>query len=83
MILPARAGRIEQSLALDLREAFRLLWDVRLDHHARLVESEGLPDDHVDPATLSPIARSGLKEAFRTIKRAQGLLRREISLGIE
>ena len=36
----ARAGRIEQSLALDLREAFRLLWDVRLDHHVRLVESE-------------------------------------------
>jgi CBS domain-containing protein len=78
----ARAGRIEQSLALDLREAFRLLWDVRLDHHVRLVESERPPDDHVDPATLSPIARSGLKEAFRTIKRAQGLLRREMSLGI-
>ncbi len=79
----ARAGRIEQSLALDLREAFRLLWDVRLDHHVRLIESEGLPDDHVDPAMLSPVARSGLKEAFRTIKRAQGLLRREMSLGIE
>ena len=60
-----------------------LLWDVRLDHHVRLIESEGLPDDHVDPAMLSPVARSGLKEAFRTIKRAQGLLRREMSLGIE
>jgi CBS domain-containing protein len=79
----ARAGRIEQSLSLDLREAFRLLWDVRLDHHVRLVESNRHPDDHVDPATLSPVARSGLKEAFRTIKRAQGLLRREMSLGIE
>ena len=79
----ARAGRIEQSLSLDLREAFRLLWDVRLDHHVRLVESNRPPDDHVDPATLSPVARSGLKEAFRTIKRAQGLLRREMSLGIE
>ena len=79
----ARAGRIEQSLALDLREAFRLLWDVRLDHHVRLVQSERPPDDHVDPAMIDPIARSGLKEAFRTIKRAQGLLRREMSLGIE
>ncbi|HET6790018.1 MAG TPA: putative nucleotidyltransferase substrate binding domain-containing protein [Actinomycetota bacterium] len=79
----ARAGRIDQSLALDLGEAFRLLWDVRLDHHVRLVDSDMRPDDHVDPATLSPIARSGLKEAFRTIKRAQGLLRREMSLGIE
>jgi CBS domain-containing protein len=77
-----RAGRIGESLALDLREAFRLLWDVRLDHHVRLVESERPPDDHVDPATIDPIARSGLKEAFRTIKRAQGLLRREMSLGI-
>ena len=79
----ARAGRIEQSLSIDLGEAFRLLWDVRLDHHVRLVESDRPPDDHVDPATLTPIARSGLKEAFRTIKRAQGVLRREMSLGIE
>jgi CBS domain-containing protein len=78
----ARAGRIEESLSLDLQEAFRLLWDVRLHHHVRLVESEEVPNDHVDPASISPIARSGLKEAFRTIKRAQGLLRREMSLGI-
>lgn len=78
----ARAARIEESLSLDLREAFRLLWEVRLDHHVRLVESEKPPDDHVDPGTISPIARSGLKEAFRTIKRAQGLLRREMSLGM-
>jgi CBS domain-containing protein len=79
----ARAGRIEESLGSGLGEAFRLLWKVRLDHHVGQVEAGRPPDDHVDPATIGPIARSGLKEAFRTIARTQRLLDREIKLGIE
>jgi CBS domain-containing protein len=78
-----RSGRIDASLGAGLSEAFRLLWDVRLEHHVRSVESGRPPDDHVDPAALGPIARSGLKEAFRTIARAQRLLDREIKFGVE
>jgi CBS domain-containing protein len=76
----AQAGRIDPSLAAELGDAFRILWEVRLGHHVRLVESERPLDDHVDPASIGSILRSSLKEAFRTIARAQGLLRREIAL---
>jgi CBS domain-containing protein len=79
----ARAGRIDESLGTGLGEAFRLLWKVRLDHHVGQLEAGRPPDDHVDPATIGPIARSGLKEAFRTIARAQRLLDHQIKLGIE
>jgi CBS domain-containing protein len=78
----ARAGRIDASLAAELADAFEILWEVRLSHHVRSVESGRPLDDHVDPSSIGPIPRSGLKEAFRTIARAQGLLHREIGLGI-
>jgi CBS domain-containing protein len=78
----AGAGRIDASLAAELGDAFQILWEVRLDHHVRMVESGEPLDDHVDPTSIGPILRSGLKEAFRTISRAQGLLDREIGLGI-
>jgi Putative nucleotidyltransferase substrate binding domain. len=39
-----------------------------------------VPDDFVDPATLGPFSRSGLKEAFRVIARAQRLLETEMGL---
>ena len=35
------------------------------------------PDDYIDPASLGPFSRSGLKEAFRVIARAQRLLSSE------
>ena len=72
------SGRIDEELGAGLREAFRLLWRVRLEHHARLIGRGAQPDDHVDPAEIGPIARRGLKEAFRTIERAQRLLAREM-----
>lgn len=78
----ARAGRIDASLAAELGDAFEILWEVRLGHHVRSAESGDPLDDHIDPASIGAIPRSGLKEAFRTIARAQGLLHREIGLGI-
>jgi CBS domain-containing protein len=72
------SGRIDEELGAGLREAFRLLWRVRLEHHARRIGEGGQPDDHVDPAEIGPVARRGLKEAFRTIERAQRLLAREM-----
>jgi CBS domain-containing protein len=76
------AGTIDEPLGSSLGESFRLLWKVRLEHHVRSVESGTPLDDRVDPASIGPITRSGLKEAFRTIARAQGLLAREARWGI-
>jgi signal-transduction protein with cAMP-binding, CBS, and nucleotidyltransferase domain len=63
-----------------LKEAFRLLWQVRLEHQVRQVENGEIPDDFVDPAHLGPIARLGLKEAFRIIGREQQTLATELGV---
>ncbi len=70
----AAAGLIEHAIATELVEAFHFLWDVRLHHQAGQVSAGEPPDDFVDPATLGSFSRSGLKEAFRVITRAQRLL---------
>jgi CBS domain-containing protein len=74
------AGRLDERLGRDLADAFRLLWRVRLEHQTRQARSGLEPDDHVDPASLGTIDRGGLKEAFRTIARAQRDLSRELGL---
>jgi CBS domain-containing protein len=67
-------GDIDGDSREALVEAFRLLWQVRLEHQVRQVRAGESPDDFVDPAHLGPIQRLGLKEAFRIIgKEQQGL----------
>ena len=60
-------GQIMHEQRLALEEAFRLLWQIRLEHQVRQVRANTRPDDFVDPAELGPIVRLGLKEAFRII----------------
>jgi signal-transduction protein with cAMP-binding, CBS, and nucleotidyltransferase domain len=65
------AGAIEESSREDLEEAFRLLWQIRLEHQVRQVRAGEPADDFVDPAHLGSIHRLGLKEAFRIIGNEQ------------
>jgi signal-transduction protein with cAMP-binding, CBS, and nucleotidyltransferase domain len=67
----------EQRLALE--EAFRLLWQIRLEHQVRQVRAKTDPDDFVDPGELGPIVRLGLKEAFRIIRDEQQRLATQVS----
>jgi CBS domain-containing protein len=68
------SGDLDGDSRAALEEAFRLLWQIRLEHQVRQVRSGISPDDFVDPAHLGPIQRLGLKEAFRIIgKEQQGL----------
>jgi CBS domain-containing protein len=76
----AGAGTIEKGVAGELSEAFRFLWEVRLRHQAGQVRAGEPPDDFVDPATLGPVTRRGLKEAFGVISRAQRGLAVELGL---
>ncbi len=64
-------GQVDHEDRQALEEAFRLLWQIRLEHQARQVRGESEPDDFVDPAELGPIVRLGLKEAFRIIRNEQ------------
>ena len=53
----------ERSVMLELTEAFRFLWEIRLRHQAAQVGAGEAPDDFVDPATLGPIAIHPLEPA--------------------
>lgn len=74
------AGRIDEETRLGLEEAFRLLWQIRLEHQTGQVREGRAPDDLVDPAALGPLTRQGLKGAFRMIERAQELLAADLGL---
>jgi CBS domain-containing protein len=74
----AAAGSIGAEDAAVLDDAFRLLWQVRLDHQAEQVRRGLLPDDQVDPRRLGPLTRQALKEAFRRIEAAQQVLSLEM-----
>jgi len=76
----ASAGSLEAAVARELGEAFRYLWELRVHHHAEQVRAGEEPDDFLDPSGLGPVARSGLKESFRAIARAQRLL--SMDLGV-
>ena len=73
-------GRMAEETGGALEEAFRLLWQIRLEHQAKQVRAGTPPDDDVDPRELGPLTRQALKEAFRLIDRAQELLALELGL---
>ncbi len=76
------AGVIDRETCVGLAESFRFLWHVRLQHHVVLHRAGREPSDHLDPAVLGPLARQGLKEAFRTIRRAQRALALEAGVAM-
>jgi signal-transduction protein with cAMP-binding, CBS, and nucleotidyltransferase domain len=64
----------------DLLEAFRLLWRIRLEHHAEQIERNEVPDDYVDPESLPSITGGALGGSFRAIAAAQKELADELGL---
>ena len=76
----AEGGTLSAESATELAEAFRFLFDLRLRHQAAQVREGVDPDDFIDPGTLGTIERSGLREAFRTIRGEQQVLRLELGV---
>ena len=56
-------GRCEDALAL--------IMGLRLEHQAHQLRAGQEPDDYIDPATLTRLTRSYLKEAFRAVASIQ------------
>jgi signal-transduction protein with cAMP-binding, CBS, and nucleotidyltransferase domain len=77
----ASAGVIADHTRNDLVDAFRLLWRVRLEHHAERVEWNARPDDFVDPGSLPPVTLAALGASLRVIADAQAGLAKEQGLG--
>jgi CBS domain-containing protein len=64
-------GVYSQGEADDLRDAFNVIMLVRIRHHVSVINRGGVPDNYVNPADLSIIQRTMLKEAFKTIDKMQ------------
>jgi CBS domain-containing protein len=78
--LVAARGRIDDETRQGVIEAFRLMWRIRLEHHAACVLQRRAVDDTIDPAALGPLTRAELEDAFRFVRRAQRELRRHHGL---
>ena len=67
----AAAGGLDRQEADALREAFEVITRIRFEHHAQLIGAGESPDNLIDPGALPPIARTDLREALLTVRRAQ------------
>ncbi len=79
--LAVEAGALEDDERVALEEAFRLLWQLRLEHQLSRLRAGESADDYVDPKRLAPVTRQALKESFRTIARTQRGLRTVVAWG--
>jgi CBS domain-containing protein len=81
-----RAGRAAGVLSDDdgrtLQEAFTLVSALRLEHQVQQIRAGERPDDHLHPATLSPLTRSYLKDAFRAVAAVQRRIGAELTYGV-
>ncbi len=75
----ARAGSLDPDTAEALSEAHALMRDVRLAHQTERFVADEVPDDLIDPASLSPIERRSLRDAFRVVRDAQRVLADELA----
>lgn len=65
------AGTLSPEDATTLRDAFELFSALRMEHQVGQLREGAVPDDLIQPKSLSPLARSSLKEAFRAVARVQ------------
>ena len=79
----ATAGTLSPADAHTLEDALELIMTLRLEHQLRQLRGGEEPDDHVDPASLSPLMRSHLREAFRAVASIQKGIAAELAAGAQ
>jgi CBS domain-containing protein len=67
----AAAGTLSQNDAAVLRDAFEFFCALRMEHQVEQLRAGVEPDDLIEPSRLTPLTRSSLKQAFRTVARVQ------------
>jgi CBS domain-containing protein len=75
------AGTLPEADAQTLEDAFELIAALRMKHQVRQLRAGDTPDDYVDPAELSGLTRSHLKEAFRAVASVQKRVAAELKAG--
>ena len=76
------AGTLPRADAESLLDAHELIVGLRIEHQIGQIARGEPPDDHIDPAQLSPLTRSYLKESFRAIASAQKRVAAETQIGL-
>jgi CBS domain-containing protein len=70
------AGVLTAADARTLGDSFELAHELRMDHHMAQLAAGMTPDDLLDPAAMSPLARGHLRDVFRAVTAVQRGLRR-------
>jgi CBS domain-containing protein len=78
----AAAGTMSEGQARTLEDALTLITGLRVEHQVAQLRAGVEPDDFVDPARLSALTRSYLREAFRAVASIQKRLARELNAGV-
>ena len=78
----AAAGSLSDSESRTLEDALALITDLRLEHQVQQLRAGQMPDDYIDPATLTRLTRSYLREAFRAVASIQKGVASELSVGV-
>ena len=76
----AAAGTLSAGDAAVLRDAFEFFCALRMEHQVGQLRAGTEPDDLIQPARLTPLTRSSLKQAFRTVARVQRGIAGELGL---
>ncbi|WP_340589168.1 DUF294 nucleotidyltransferase-like domain-containing protein [Erythrobacter alti] len=78
----AAVGRMDKGDAQSLEDAHLLVNELRIRHQAEQLRGGAEPDNLIAPATLSPLERDYLKDAFKVIRSGLDSLRRNFAGGI-
>jgi CBS domain-containing protein len=65
------AGTLRAENAAILRDAFELVCELRMEHQVEQLRAGKAPDNLIEPASLTPLTRTTLKEAFRALASVQ------------
>jgi CBS domain-containing protein len=76
-----KAGVLQPADAHSLEDAFGLINNLRVEHQVGQLSAGKEPDDFLDPAGLSALMRSYLKDSFRAVNSVQKRLSSELRVG--
>jgi CBS domain-containing protein len=76
----AAVGTLSKDDAAVLSDAFEFFCALRMEHQVEQLRAGDEPDDLIRPARLTPLTRSSLKQAFRTVARVQRGIAGELGL---
>lgn len=74
------AGTLTTEQATNLRDAFELVCELRMEHQVGQLRLGAPPDNLIDPTSLTALTRSSLKEAFREVSRIQRVVGQRLEL---